>query len=236
MSTKSTQDDLEHTQVELARIRAREARSKQLAEEKIQELEATIASLHAQLADFRESKKLLSQEKKKLTTAARDARQKLKTAQEELRLLQSRLPGLEHLMDAANFLQDLPGQLRARLDDQGYALNDLPAFLCRCGNRDALLALWRTVRTMAVNGEAHDTADEFLGRMLHMYNQGASQKLAACTPGLAAFGTPEARDWWVVPFCEEWWRHPEMVARVLLPGLMDAEGAMLVEPLLELRH
>lgn len=236
MSTKSTQDDLEHTQVELARIRAREARSKQLAEEKIQEQEATIASLHTQLAEFRESKKLLSQEKKKLTTAARDARQKLHTAQEELRLLQSRLPGLENLMDAANFLQDLPGQLRALLDDQGYALNDLAAFLCRCGNRDALLALWRAVRTMAVNGEAPDIADEFLGRMLHLHNLGASQELAASLPQPEALGTPEARDWWVVPFCEEWWRHPEMVARVLLPGLMDAEGAMLVEPLLELRH
>lgn len=236
MSPKNQQDELKHTQEELARIKAREVRSKTLAEEKIHDLEATVAALHTELGASRDSEKRLSQEKKKLAATAREARQKLKGVQGEIRQLQTRLPALERLLNAADFLHGLPWQLRACLDDQCYALDDMAAFLCRCGNRDALLALWQAVRQMAVNGTAPDDAQEFLGNMVHLYNLGASQKLAAYTPETEACASPQARDWWVVPFCEEWWQNPQRVECVLLPGLLDAEGGLLVEPLLKLRY
>ena len=236
MSSKSQPEGLKQAQEELSRIKAREKHRIEQAEEKIQKLEASVASLQTELAVARENETRLSQEKKKLVDAAKEARKKAKAVLEEMLHLQSRLPALEGLLEAADFLRKLPGQLRARLDDQGYALDDMGAFLCRCGNRDALVAIWQAARQMAINGEAPDATKEFLENMLFLYNQGVSQKLAAYAPETEAYATDQARAWWVVPFCEEWWQNPERVECVLLPGLLDAEGAMLVEPLLKLRH
>lgn len=236
MSSKSPPEGLKQVQEELSRIKAREKHRIEQAEEKIQKLEAAVTSLQTELAVVRENATRLSQEKKKLVDAVKEARKKAKTAQEGMLRLQTRLPTLDGLLKAADFLRELPGRLRARLDDQGYALDDMGAFLCRCGNRDALVALWQAVRLMAINGEAPDAAKEFLENMLFLYNRGVSPKLASYVPETEAYATDQARAWWVVPFCEEWWQNPERVECVLLPGLLDAEGAMLVEPLLKLRH
>lgn len=236
MNIESMQEELKRTHDKLARARAQFQLYKKESDEKIRELEVALVSLNARFESDCEKREHLKQKEKRLVSSLRASRQQLKIAQAETASLRSSLPELESLVAIADFVSSQPPQMRALLDDKGYIAHDLATFLCRCGNREALFELWKGLRELAVRRHDAMGADEVLVYILNLYNQSTDEKLLICWPELSACSSPEASTWWVVPFYEEWWQVPNVVERVLLPGLMKPEGGMLIEPLLKLRH
>lgn len=223
---------------ELARVKARESLNRKNAEARILSLEAEIGKLRSGLQNannkLREAKK--ANREMKLSRAALEAemakwKERAREMEEQAR---EGLPGMESLQAAADFLENQRPAMRKLLRRESFDPDNLAAFICRCGNREAIISLWLAARQMAFDEGGRGGWSGFLAGMLVFHQMGGSSGLSCLNPQAAQFEESGAHGWWVIPYREKWWEHPEKVEGVIMPGLRDAGGQTLVEPMLAL--
>lgn len=239
--------ELESAREEILRVKARESRARSGHEAR----EAALVS---------EKEKLLSQIEACKTgleiQAARDI--ELDNLKRENTALKDRCADLEEgirkqagkcpldgsdgarcalLAEVYEYLDTLEDYQRQVLEDAGFSPGNAVIFLCRCGSPNGIASVWRGLRQYIVERGGAWHAVSFLDGLLRFHAVGNGDKaLHAVTPRLDKLDIDEARHYWVTPWRENWWLENASVRHVILPGLLDEGGNMLVEPLLALKN
>lgn len=239
---------------ELLRVKARESRHKKEAEEKIARLDRAVLEAVKESACLKERLKIALD---KIDAMQLEHRQTQSDALAEIMALKAHCAELEAeisrksqscpvdgsdginctlMGEVHEFMNALEGYQVQLLEDTAFSSDNAVIFLCRCGSRNGIIDIWKAVRQYIVAHGAAAHAVSFLDGLLRFHALGnRSESLKTLTPQVYNLDMETARQYWVLPWRENWWLDKESVRHVLLPGLRDKNDNMLVEPLLALK-
>ncbi|MBD5608210.1 MAG: hypothetical protein HDQ93_05095 [Desulfovibrio sp.] len=223
---------------ELLRVKARESRKTREYETELKKLreELETASKNNRKIDAQEAKlAALERENSVLKDEIGDLRGKL-SAQAGICPLDNRAIGeCAEIAKVRSFIASIEGYQRELLEKSGFSPERPGQFLCRAGSSEGVANLWKEIRQYILErGYAHK-AWPFLDAMLEFHSLGGGG-LESYSPDIEAPDRDEAKIYWVVPWRENWQYEEKPIDRLLLAGLRDKDGALLVEPLLALKN